>query len=160
MLDRETVREIYDRNKEMLYRLCYFHTENGPDAADALQTTLVKLMEYKGTFNSLYHERCWLIKVATNECRLIRKHWWKRTISYEEMQEYDKQKAICQEDTILSELLTLPVKYRTVLYMHYYEGYSLVELSRLTGVNESTLRSRLMRGRKLLKIAIDDTRRG
>lgn len=156
MQDKEVVREIYERHKAALYRLCYFHTGNGQDAADAVQNTLIKLMEHEGSFNSLYHEKCWIMKVAVNECRRILRHWWRDTLPYEEVLEYEAQQQIYREDEVLSEIMELPAKYRIPLYMHYYEGYSLVELGSLLGINESTLRSRLMRGRKLLKMAITD----
>lgn len=159
MQSREHVVELYDRHSDALYRLCYFYTGNGPDAADAMQNTLVKLMEYEGEFDSAYHEKCWLMKVAANECRDILKHWWRRTVPYETLGEFEAQKQVYAEDSILSEVMKLPAKYRVVLYMHYYEGYSLVELSRLMKTNESTLRSRLMRGRKMLRISLEDNPR-
>ncbi|MBQ8639759.1 MAG: hypothetical protein IJ468_11400 [Lachnospiraceae bacterium] len=72
MRDCELVRISYERNKDELYRLCYFYTGNNADAADAMQNALIKLMEYEGTFTSEKHETCWLMKVAVNECEDFR----------------------------------------------------------------------------------------
>lgn len=55
---------------------------------------------------------------------------------------------------LLGEVLALPLKYRTVIHLHYYGGYSVEELAEITGSNPSTVKTRLSRGRALLKKAL------
>ena len=53
---------------------------------------------------------------------------------------------------VLAKLLLLPEKYKTVLYLYYFEGYSVKEISAMLGHKESTIQTQLSRGRKRLKI--------
>lgn len=151
----ESVQEIYDRHRDMLYRLCYSYMGNISDAADAVQNTLVKLIERDEDFADLHHEKYWLMMVASNECRHILRHWWRKTVSYDEMKEYESWEEPYRDDEVLTAVRNLPVKYRIPVYMHYYEGYSTAEISRILHLKESTLRSRLLRGRKQLCLAIE-----
>ena len=60
-----------------------------------------------------------------------------------------------EQNEILIKVLSLPQKYKTAIYLYYYEGYSSVEIAKMLGKNESTVRSYLYTGRKLLKIEME-----
>ena len=79
--EEREVRQIYNDYGDDLYRLCYFYTGNVHDAMDAVQNTLVHLMEYTGTFESESHKKSWLLKVGVNECRQLHRQWWRRLTS-------------------------------------------------------------------------------
>ena len=51
---------------------------------DAVQNTLVHLMEYTGTFESESHKKSWLLKVGVNECRQLHRQWWRRKVTADE----------------------------------------------------------------------------
>lgn len=57
---------------------------------------------------------------------------------------------------LLPILLTLPQKYKNILYLHYYEGYKINEIAHILHINENTVKSRLKRGRQLLKKQLGD----
>ena len=52
---------------------------------------------------------------------------------------------------VLDAVLALPEKYRDVIYLHYYEGYSAAEIGRILNRKENTVYSLLSRGRAMLK---------
>lgn len=59
-------------------------------------------------------------------------------------------------DNIWQQVLSLPNKYKMVIYLYYYEGYSTDEISELLKIKSSTIRTRLCRARKRLKIILEE----
>lgn len=156
MLDEQYVLQIYTRHKNALYRLCYCYMGNVQDASDAMQNTVVKLLERQQRFENAEHERRWLMKVAANECRRLLKHWWRKREDIEDYPEYAAQEERYEENGILTMVMNLPVKYRVPIYMYYYEGYAAAEISELLHIRESTILSQMHRGRQKLKVAITE----
>ena len=154
MFEEQYILRIYNRHKNALYRLCYCYMGNVQDASDALQNTIVKLLEREQEFENADHERRWLMTVAANECRRMLKHWWRKREDIEEHLEYAAQEERYEENGILSMVMKLPVKYRVPIYMYYYEGYAMAEISALLHIKESTVISQMHRGRQKLKVAI------
>ena len=106
--EEREVRQIYNDYGDDLYRLCYFYTGNVHDAMDAVQNTLVHLMEYTGTFESESHKKSWLLKVGVNECRQLHRQWWRRKVTADEslidmekvgVQTSDVWESHCQQNT-------------------------------------------------------------
>jgi len=58
------------------------------------------------------------------------------------------------EKEILKELLELPVRQKTVIYLHYVEGYQIKEIADILGITESAVKLRLLRGRKQMRDAV------
>lgn len=145
--------EMYQRNVDMLYRLCYIYLKNTVDAEDAVQSVFLKLLHLNTTFNDYEHEKAWLIKTAKNYCKDILKSWWKRKrVDFETLPDIASQHEEVQTEEVVTRLFALPEKYRIVLHLYYFEEYSVKEISKLLDRNESTIRSQLLRGREQLKI--------
>ena len=141
--------EIYERYADDLYRMCLIYLKNKYDAEEAVSEAFIRLMENKPAFENKAHEKAWLMKTAVNWCRNMQKSSWaRRVVSDDEVLQY----MTCEEETsIMEEVLALPPKYRMILYLHYYQGYKAGEISEMTGLKQSTVLSRLARGRKKLK---------
>ena len=148
--EEREVRQIYKDYGDNLYRLCYFYTGNVHDAMDAVQNTLVHLMEYTGTFESESHKKSWLLKVGVNECRQLHRQWWRRKVTADESL-IDMEKAGVQTSDVWESVMSLPTKYRTAIYLYYYVGYSTEEIAKIMEKQSSTVRSLLLRARKKLK---------
>lgn len=145
--------EMYQRNVDMVYRICYMYLKNTVDAEDAVQSVFLKLLKSHMTFNDYEHEKAWLIITAKNYCKDIFKSWWKRQrVDFDSLPEIATQEEDTQTGEVLAKLLALPEKYRIVLHLHYFEDYSVKEISELLGSRESTIRTQLLRGRERLKI--------
>jgi len=154
------IEDIYHRHVDTVYRVCFMFMKNRAEAEDAVQTTFINLMNSNVSFKDEAHEKAWLIVTASNICKNNLKHWFRSKRS-----DYDDYlnhlRHIDSYDfEVLEEVLSLPTKYKTVIYLYYYEGYSSVEISRTLGVKESTIRSWLYRGRKLLKKSLGGMENG
>ncbi len=145
--------EMYQRNVNRVYKLCYIYLKNAVDAEDAVQSIFLKLLQSNVYFNSYEHEKAWFITTTKNHCKDILKSWWKRQrVDFEVLPDIASQDEDRQEKEIIAKLLALPEKYRVILHLYYLEDYSVKELATLLGRNESTIRSQLQRGREKLKI--------
>jgi RNA polymerase sigma factor, sigma-70 family len=148
MLTEEEIVDIYNRHVNTIYRVCYIYMKNKHDTEDMVQNTFIKLMNNKKKFETIEHEKAWLITTATNNCKNNIKHWWKKNINIDYMEEASDE---LKSDNTIHLILTLPNKYKSVIYMYYYEGYSTIEIAQILNMKEATVRSNLSRGRLLLK---------
>lgn len=149
-----TAEEIVEGYGNMLYRICVVSLCNEQDAQDAVQETFCRYMEHSVKFESKEHEKAWLIRVATNICRdMHRSRLRHPTSSIDDISEYCEMP---EQSEVLSELMKLPDKLKTVIYLHYIEGYKTTEIAKLMGVTVNTIRKRLQRGRACLKISLSE----
>lgn len=148
---KQEIIEIYKRNVNTIYRLAYLYLKNPADAEDATQTIFLKIMKLSPHFSCIAHEKAWCITVTKNYCKDLLKSFW-RTHRVEITNLPDIPDESSQQDDVLLELLlTLPAKYKEVLYLYYYEEYSISEISSMLKQKESTLQTRLATGRIKLK---------
>lgn len=147
----EEFKEVYDRNLDMIYKISMMFLKNTQDAEDAVQNIFTKLLSYEGEFKSLEHEKAWLIVVTQNHCKNTLSHWWKkkRTDSSKLVEGQYVDNGL--KGFIWEEILKLPIKYKTVVYLYYYEGYTSEEIGSILGIKDSTIRTQLSTARKLLK---------
>ena len=134
---------------DMLYRLGRSMLKNPPDAEDAVQETMLSYIRKAPAFKTGEHERAWLIRVCANKCRdelRRRKH-------RPSMPETDAQDASVSDTGIMDVLRTLPERFRTVMLLHYSEGYSANEIGKIIRRTPSAVKMRLKKGRELLEDA-------
>ena len=153
---------IYHRHVNTVYRLCHSFLGNGADAEDATQSVFARLMENPRRFNGEEHEKAWLIVAAQNHCRDLLKSAYRTRVSAQsdELLEQHAPADGSSEDALAVQdaVFRLPDKYKTCVYLHYYEGYRSQEISRIIGVPDSTVRNYLSEARQLLKAALGDRR--
>ncbi|MDO3681340.1 sigma factor-like helix-turn-helix DNA-binding protein [Paenibacillus ehimensis] len=110
-------------------------------------------MQSQMVFNDHEHEKAWLTVTTRNYCKDILKNWWRiRRVALDTLPEVPSWNGHESSGKVLARLLSLPEKYKTVLYLYYFEEYSVKEISEMIGHKESTIQTQLSRGRKLLKI--------
>jgi RNA polymerase sigma factor (sigma-70 family) len=148
----ETVVHALKTYGNTIIRLAYSYLHNLSDAEDILQDTLLSLIKNKPVFSSQEHEKAWLMRVAINLCKNKLKSSWFHTV---EIPENLESEGITEEESeVLHAVCKLPLKYREVVHLFYYEGYSTLEISSLLQKKEATIRSLLHRSRKMLKKAL------
>lgn len=164
-MNTETVKIIADKYLDSLYRIAINYCRNSEDAEDAVQNAFLKLMETDVVFNDDEHIHRWLIRVTINECksiwRLFNRH---PVISLDEESVKTDQELNTVEEGFSEEarqelydaVMGLPTKYRGILYLYYYEGYKVEEISDMVGISQSNVQIRLMRGRKKLKEFLEE----
>ena len=146
--DKE-IEEIYRRQVKTVYRVCYAYMKNPSDTEDALQETFFRLIKSGPAFENETHEKAWLIRTASNVCKNQLTHWWHRRENIEEHPELPAPAPAVDE--LLAAVLELPDKYKTAVYLFYYEGYSGEEIAGMLKIPPSTLRNRLRVARRLLR---------
>lgn len=146
----EEIEKTVDDYGDMLFKLCFTILKNNSDAQDAVSEILIKFMTFEKPFKSDEHKKAWLIRVATNLCKdMLRFNKVRNYVNIEEINVYCREE---NEIQIVNELLGLPLKYRTVVYLFYIEGYKTVEIAKMLSISPETVRKRLQRGREMLKI--------
>ena len=133
-----------------LFRLCLMMLGREMDAEDAVSETMIRYIGKAPDFHDSGHERAWLYTVAANVCRdMLRRR--RKTVSLDqvELTIYAREP---EDRPILEALSRLPEEYRTVLYLHYVEGYKSHEIGAMLGVSSGTVRKRLQYARRLLKL--------
>lgn len=144
------ITEIYNRQVDTVYRICYSFMKNATDAEDMVQETFLRLIRSGVIFQSEEHEKAWLIVTASNLCKDSLKKWWRRTESLEDPALRLEETSV-EINPVLEAIFQLPVDQKTAVYMYYYEGYTAGEIAKYLRCPQATIRSRLMRARKILK---------
>ena len=140
---------ILDEHGNRILRLAYSYLHNMNDAEEILQDTLLRFLKTAPTFENSTHGKAGLLRVAGNLS--------KNRIDYNKVRASDELsdtlKAEEREDLsfVWDAVQSLPVAFREVIHLFYYEGYSTAEISRMLDRKESTVRSDLRRGRLKLK---------
>lgn len=145
-------KQIYERNIDTVYKICFIYLKgNKPNIEDAVQTTFLQMLKKEMIFENETHEKAWLITVASNTCKNMLKRKHNQNISLDEYQLDIASDENNDNKKVLEALFNLPDKYKQIIYMHYYEGYSGVEISKMLNIKENTIYSYLSKGRDLLK---------
>ena len=153
--DREKVERLVNTYSDLILRVSYTYLNSTHDAQDICQTVFLKLLTGNQQFRSPEHEKAWMIRTTINACKdLLGSAWRSRTCGMEACAEISAPEA--EEGSLLAAVNLLPEKYRMVIYLHYYEGYSAREIANILGENAATVGTRLFRGRKQLQIMLGE----
>ena len=140
-------REAIKRYGPTVYRTAYAYVRSKHDADDIFQEVFLRYHRSAPLFESNQHEKAWLLKVTINCAKsFFRSPWRQRMIPLEDTYVYTNTK----ESEIADALTQLPAKYRTVVHLHYYEGYTTEEIAETTGTKPATVRTQLTRARQKL----------
>lgn len=147
-----TVEEVVMEYGDMLFRICLVMLCNEQDAQDAVQDTFCRYLERAEKFTDREYEKAWLIKVAANRCRdLHRGRARHPSVRLEDVGEYCD---FPEQSEVLMELMNLPDKLKTVIYLHYIEGYKTAEIARMLGISMDAVKKRMQRGRERLRLSL------
>ncbi len=158
--EQDMLERIYRRHYLTVYRLalakCAGRTENANDVFGEVFLQLAKYLRKGRYFTDENHEKAWLIRVTLNCSKVIFRTYLRHSESSE-----DKGYYIPESDgEVYEAVMRLSEKYRVVIHLFYFEGYSIKEIALLLKVNENTVKSRLSRARKMLKNHIEQERKG
>lgn len=151
MRSEQEVNRAIERHADTVRRLCMIHLKNYADTEDIFQTVFLKYVLSSVSFENEEHERAWFIRVTINACKDLLKNFFRsHTVSIDEVLE---QPAEIQEDNreVLEAVLSLPDRYRDVVYLYYYEEYTAPEIGKILGKNVNTIYTLLNRAKKILR---------
>lgn len=130
-----------------------FFKGNKADTEDAVSETFLKYLSYDKRFDSLEHEKAWLIVTAQNVCKSVLRKAYRKNISIDKIPEKSDEFHFSE---VIDEIMKLPEKEKLAIYLFYYEDMSGMEIAKILGCRESTVFSFLHRARKKLKKALGD----
>lgn len=142
------MKDILDKYSDMVYRIALTRCRNKENAEDVFQDVFVKFSEKMPKFESEEHEKAWFIRVTLNMTKnLLQSSFNKRVVNLDENIMFENN----EEHYVYSAVCELPANYKTVIYLLYYEGYKVKEISEMMKTNENTIKTWLSRGRDMLK---------
>lgn len=148
------VQRALNQYADTVRRICFCHLNTREDSEDIFQEVFLKYMLSDALFESPEHEKAWLIRVTLNACNdLNRRLFHRRAVPLDMIAELPGQENADTKE-VLSAVLSLPGKYKDVIYLHYYEGYSAAQIGQILGKRENTVYSLLARGREKLRAVL------
>ena len=151
MRSEQEVDRAIERYSDTIRRLCMLHLKNYADTEDIFQTVFLKYVLSSVSFENQEHEKAWFIRVTINACKdLLKSFFRSRTISLDEVMEQPAELSPDYRE-ILEAVLSLPQKYRDVVYLHYFEDYTAPQISRILGKNVNTIYTLLTRSKQILR---------
>ncbi|MGM0840154.1 MAG: sigma-70 family RNA polymerase sigma factor [Bacillota bacterium] len=147
-----------------VYYIVYSYVKEHSLAEDLTQEIFIKFYQKMDTFREDSSLKTWIISVAVNHCKDYLRRWDTRMVSISnKINDMAKGKMGAPEQTVIekeknSELiqsvLALPIKYREVIFLYYFEEMKLSEIGACMDLNTNTVKTRLTRGKALLGSAI------
>lgn len=147
------VNRAIERYSDTVRRLCVVYLKNHTDTEDVFQNVFFKYYLSSKVFESDEHEKAWFIRVTINACKDHLKSFFRtHTVSLDEITELADAAYISAENSeVLEAVLSLPQKYRDVVYLHFYEDYTAPQISRILHKNVNTIYTLLTRSKELLR---------
>jgi len=138
---------LYDQFSNMVYRIALSYLRHSQDAEDAVQAVFLKLIEGRARPEA-GKERAFISQITINHCKDALRSVWKRRVEPLNDEIVFEHK---EDRELFDAIMGLGVKYRIVVYMHYYEGYTFSEISGFLKISPSAVSMRIHRARNLLK---------
>lgn len=151
---KERLREMMAAYGDQILRLCFLYLGDSDMAGDAAQETFLSAYQALPRFKGKSSEYTWLTRIAVNACRQLRRKPWFRMVDRgvdittlplagEEKEPVD--------DTVLTEVMSLPEKYRQVILLYYYQGLDTKEVAAVLRIPAATVSTRLKRAKEQLR---------
>ena len=146
MEHKEIVR-LFEAYAEDVFRLALSYLHNRQDAEDVCQSVFMNLISYKQQLKA-GKEKSWLLTCTANACKdHLKSFWHKHVVELDDAMVFS-----CDTDKELWEAVnSLPPKYRVVVHLYYYEGYSQEEIAEILSLSRTAVQTRMSRARNKLK---------
>ncbi len=151
-MQTEEVKNMIEKYSGLVYKVAITRSGNIENAEDVFQEVFIKYSQKMPKFENEEHEKAWFIRVTINLTKNLHNQAWNRkTVPLEETIQFEEK----EEENIFQIVSTLPQNYRTVVYLFYYEGYKIKEISKILKTREGTIKTWLSRARESLKEKIE-----
>ncbi|MGH4124114.1 MAG: sigma-70 family RNA polymerase sigma factor [Clostridium sp.] len=147
-------------------RVAFLYVKDRNKAEDVFQEVFIKVFKKYDSFKGNSSEKTWIMKITINVCKDYLKSFWIKRVLLNSHGDYDREiynerySAESLDDTIiksiesrelLHQVMNLSIKYKEVIILYYYEEFNTREIGEMLKIPEGTIRTRLFRGRELLK---------
>ena len=158
-----TFEEVVRLYADTVTGVCVMRLRNSTDAEDCFQNVFCKLYSKSPEFDNDEHLKAWLIRVTTNTCHsYFRNPFRRKRIDIDENEIADivdtgsSEQDIVNRKVVMDAVMSLPEHYRIIVYLFYYEEYSISQISNILRIKETTIQTRLSRAREKLRHVLAD----
>ncbi|KGR82666.1 RNA polymerase sigma factor [Lysinibacillus odysseyi] len=143
-------------NKERFYLLAYSYTKNEQDALDIVQDSIQKALQSLHTLQNEQQLKSWFYKIVVRTAiDFLRKHKRIQVTDDEQLMFLSPPQNDTYENMDLDSALdTLPPAYREVIILRYFEDLKIEDVAQIVDANVNTVKSRIYKALKLLKIEL------
>ncbi len=165
IMDAETdsihFRKIMKENGEYLIRLAFYYVKNWSTAEDIVQDVFITFYQKSDQFENRSSVRTYLARITVNKCHDYLRSWKHKIQLYSNLifaqsasNKNSPEHLVMNKDKnnrLIKEILEMPIKYREVILLYYYQEFSILEISKILNCSENTVKTRLSRARSILK---------
>ena len=151
---RSELERLMEQYGSSLLRMCALYLKDADLAQDAVQETFIRAYRHIEDYRGESSERTWLTAIAINVSRdMLRTAWFRHQSRSTDIDTLPEKPAEFEfpDNTVLTEVMHLPAKYREVVLLRYYEGLKLKEVASALGLSDGRVRSRLNKANELLR---------
>jgi len=149
---------LVEEYQTSLLRMCYLHLQDLQEAEDAVQETFLKAYRSLNSFQGISSEKTWLMRIAINVCRDLRRSAWYRFVDRRvTLDSLPLPVSPPSEEHIAltTQIMKLPQKLMEAVLLYYYQNLNIREIARITGITPSAVSNRLVKARTRLKDALE-----
>ena len=151
-MERAEMAAVYQKWKNTVYRTALAYCRNTQDAEDITHDVFLARFAETRDFPDQEAEKAWMLRVTVNHCKNLLKSFRRKTsVPLTEAEQIPAASMSPEERAVLDAVAALPDKYRIIVHLFYYEGYSTREISQITNTGEAAVRKQMQRARELLK---------
>ncbi|MDD2371249.1 MAG: sigma-70 family RNA polymerase sigma factor [Firmicutes bacterium] len=147
--ENEDISIVINKYGDMVKRISFLYFSNKADVEDIFQEVFLKYFLNKKEFQDENHKKAWICRVTFNICKDLKKSFWrKKVISVENIYiPFESE----EQSELVTAVLKLPSAYKNIIYMHYYEGFTIPEIAEASKKNINTIYSQLRRAKAKLR---------
>ena len=155
---RSELDRLMEEYGSALLRMCALYLKDADLAQDAVQETFLKAYRRLSDYRGDSSEKTWLTSICINVCRDMLRTAWFRHQSRVDVDSLPERPADFDfpDNTVLTEVMQLPAKYREVILLRYYEGLKLKEIASALGLSDGRVRSRLNKANGILRDRLEE----
>jgi len=148
----ESIEAIVERYTKMVFGIAFHYTQSKLDAEDVFQEVFLVYFKKRLLYQSEEHRKAWLIRTTINcSKKSLSRSLNKRTVPLDETEDTSFRFRTDDENMVFASLNKLSVKYRTVLYLFYFEDMSIEAIGRALSLKAGAVKVQLTRGREFLR---------
>jgi RNA polymerase sigma factor (sigma-70 family) len=150
--DGEAFVELMEQHKQSMFKIAFAYLKREEDAADAVSETILDCFEHLGSLKETRYFSTWLVRILINNCKDILKHSQK-VVSMDALEGLEPSQMSRENREFLEYLEPLAQEERMAMILFYVWGFRTREIAQIMNQKESTVKSRLLRGRERIKQA-------
>ncbi len=156
----EYISQLFSEHGDEILRVCFLYLRNREDAEDAAMEAFSRALSNAGSFRGVSQPRTWLVRIAINVCKdMLRSSARRTNLGSAPLEDIPaKDELSRQEDrlAVSSAISSLPQIYREAAVLHFYNGFTIKESAKITGITQAAMAFRIRRARELLKKALGE----